>query len=449
LRRKRRGEATLIARRRLGLSGRLLLRWLGYFLSSFATLTFFFVALLLAEAAMFEITDHPLSGWAMVIAALVAALFFTPLSHLIGRLLDRFFFQREIDMIDAMHGLGAEQLAEMAQEQVEQELLKRICEVSRRTAALLDERRKERGRAYSWPERVLTPPLRVDPLRESLPPGWDVCMLLPTRSGVVYLYLGPRSDGWYADAEELGGLESLGRFAAIALAHARLAHRQSELARMDSLARVAAQLHSHDMKNRLHDLSFLAHNIDAGNLGPEETAALVDAIRKVVGRMQTLMMRMADPQAAIEPRFARLDLQRLVREAIEHRLWPERIRLHSELHVVPMARGDGELLLSVVENLFDNAVQAMQAGGDLWVRLHSDDAGIELSVRDSGKGMSADYIRTRLFTLFASNKPSGLGIGLYLCRRIVQAHGGTIEAESPGEGSGCTFTVRLPAWQGS
>jgi signal transduction histidine kinase len=61
--------------------------------------------------------------------------------------------------------------------------------------------------------------------------------------------------------------------------------------------------------------------------------------------------------------------------------------------------------------------------------------------------MSDAFIRNRLFRLFSTTRPNGLGIGLYLSRRIVEAHGGEIGAESEGEGKGSTFFIRLPMWQ--
>jgi chemotaxis protein histidine kinase CheA len=67
-----------------------------------------------------------------------------------------------------------------------------------------------------------------------------------------------------------------------------------------------------------------------------------------------------------------------------------------------------------------------------------------IEVSDTGRGMSEEFIRTRLFKPFSTTKKGGLGVGLAQCRGIVEAHGGTIDARSrPGEGT--VFTVRVPA----
>ena len=267
------------------------------------------------------------------------------------------------------------------------------------------------------------------------------------REGAAWLHLGPRTDGWETDEEEIKSLTSLSRFAAMSLEHARLSHMQIQDARLDSLSRMSGQLHSHDLKNRLHDLSFLAHHIGSGKLDAEDTSRLVAAIRKVVGRMQTLMQRMADPQAPIHPTLAPCDVSALLKKSIADRLWPEGVHVHEILPDLPAAAADNSMLQGVFENLFDNSVQAMQKQGDIFVETLLTDQMIEIRVRDTGQGISGAFLKQRLFRLFASSKESGLGIGLYLSKRIIEAHGGTITAESEGKGKGSTFFVRLPLWQ--
>jgi len=119
-------------------------------------------------------------------------------------------------------------------------------------------------------------------------------------------------------------------------------------------------------------------------------------------------------------------------------------------HTIPElspVSGDEAMLFGVFENLFDNAVQAMQRKGVLHLSAFVDEQCIEVLIRDDGCGMSPDFLRERAFQLFSTSKQNGLGIGLYLSRRVVEAHHGRIWAESAGEGKGCTFHVRLPLWQ--
>jgi signal transduction histidine kinase len=89
----------------------------------------------------------------------------------------------------------------------------------------------------------------------------------------------------------------------------------------------------------------------------------------------------------------------------------------------------------------------MQKQGDMFVETLLTDQMIEVRIRDTGQGIPNAFLKQRLFRLFATSKESGLGIGLYLSKRIIEAHGGTITAESEGKGKGSTFFVRLPLWQ--
>jgi signal transduction histidine kinase len=103
-------------------------------------------------------------------------------------------------------------------------------------------------------------------------------------------------------------------------------------------------------------------------------------------------------------------------------------------------------------NLLVNAREALGASGRIGIRAisvigadGSREAVIEVS--DTGRGMSEEFIRTKLFKPFSTTKKGGLGVGLAQCRGIVEAHGGTIDARSrPGEGT--MFTVRVPGGPG-
>ncbi len=99
---------------------------------------------------------------------------------------------------------------------------------------------------------------------------------------------------------------------------------------------------------------------------------------------------------------------------------------------------------TVLVNLLLNALDAMPRGGELRVELGADDRECRLRVRDTGAGI-APQIAGRLFTPFASTKPTGTGLGLSLSRRIVEEHGGTITAMNQPEGGAC-FTITLPRY---
>jgi PAS domain S-box-containing protein len=116
--------------------------------------------------------------------------------------------------------------------------------------------------------------------------------------------------------------------------------------------------------------------------------------------------------------------------------------------------GDANRLQQVFWNLLSNAIKFTEPGGRVEVRLDRVNAEARIIVRDTGKGIAPDFL-PYVFELFrqadsSSARPQGgLGLGLALAKRLVEMHGGTIRADSSGEGQGATFTITLPARSGN
>jgi PAS domain S-box-containing protein len=116
--------------------------------------------------------------------------------------------------------------------------------------------------------------------------------------------------------------------------------------------------------------------------------------------------------------------------------------------------GDATRLAQVVINLLTNAAKYTPEGGIIELHLACRDGMAEIRVRDNGIGLPPSALAT-VFDMFSQLEPAlerskgGLGIGLALVRGIVELHGGSVRADSPGPGLGSTFTIRLPLAQGS
>jgi signal transduction histidine kinase len=111
---------------------------------------------------------------------------------------------------------------------------------------------------------------------------------------------------------------------------------------------------------------------------------------------------------------------------------------------------DPDRLRQVLWNLLSNAVKFTPAGGTVEVRAATGAGGIEIEVIDNGRGISSEFLpfifeRFRQADHPFTREQGGLGLGLSIARNIVEMHGGTIHAESDGEGRGATFRVRLPS----
>jgi signal transduction histidine kinase/ActR/RegA family two-component response regulator len=140
---------------------------------------------------------------------------------------------------------------------------------------------------------------------------------------------------------------------------------------------------------------------------------------------------------------AAMETVRLAAEAKSIQMYT---KLESEVGVVS---GDASRLQQVVWNLLSNAIKFTPQGGRVDIRLERIGSQAQITVSDTGKGISVDFL-PYVFDYFrqadatTTRKFGGLGLGLAIVRHLVELHGGTVQADSPGEGQGATFTVRLP-----
>lgn len=135
-----------------------------------------------------------------------------------------------------------------------------------------------------------------------------------------------------------------------------------------------------------------------------------------------------------------------MRPAIEAKAITLKLSLEQKKGLVA---GDPDRLQQVVWNLVSNAIKFTPQNGQIEIRLAQIDSELELKVIDNGMGISKEFLpyvfdRFRQADASTTRAESGLGLGLSIARYLIEMHGGTISAESEGEGKGTTFTVRLP-----
>ncbi|WP_414575450.1 PAS domain S-box protein [Anabaena sp. CCY 9402-a] len=166
---------------------------------------------------------------------------------------------------------------------------------------------------------------------------------------------------------------------------------------------------------------------------------LLDVSRILRGKLN-LNIRRVDLRATIT---AALETVRLAADA-------KSIHIHTSLDDhIGQVMGDGDRLQQVLWNLLSNAVKFTPPSGRVEVRLEQVGVEAQIQVIDTGKGITPEFL-PHVFEYFrqADSKTTraegGLGLGLAIVRHFVELHGGTVEAESPGEGQGATFTFRLP-----
>ena len=125
-----------------------------------------------------------------------------------------------------------------------------------------------------------------------------------------------------------------------------------------------------------------------------------------------------------------------------------KIQLHVTLERKGIqAHGDANRLRQLIWNLLSNAIKFTPEGGSVRIDLTSIDREAQITVSDTGCGISAEvlpYIFERFRQGESARQLGGLGLGLAIVRHIAEMHGGTVEAASKGEGQGASFTVKLP-----
>ena len=227
----------------------------------------------------------------------------------------------------------------------------------------------------------------------------------------------------------------------------RLQQTQHEILRaeqMSALGQLAAGL-AHELRNPLTSLKLLVQAaVEAGpeaGLRGRDLAVVADETARLDRLLQTFLDFARPPK--LEKR--RADVCQVLNQTLElvsARATCQGVSIRSNFPPRPLyIEADHELLRQVFLNLMLNALDALSRGGVIQVSAAGGD-GITITVSDDGPGISADPT-DQIFEPYVSTKETGLGLGLAICRRIVDAHAGQITATN-GPAGGAVFTIRLP-----
>ncbi len=238
-----------------------------------------------------------------------------------------------------------------------------------------------------------------------------------------------------------------------------LRERAEQLADADRRKDEFLAMLGHELRNPLGAVSNALHVLRAGGDagGPSRGARMLDVIERQVGHLTRLVGDLLEvsriTRGEISLRKEALDLRAVVVRAVETaQPWIDerghRVALERPPQTLTLP-GDAMRLEQVFANLLHNAAKYTDPGGRIDVSLARDGDAAVVRVRDDGIGIQPELL-PHVFDLFTQGDRSldrargGLGIGLTLVRRIVELHGGTIEARSEGAGRGAEMVVRLP-----
>jgi signal transduction histidine kinase len=253
-------------------------------------------------------------------------------------------------------------------------------------------------------------------------------------------------------AEDLGNLNGqLDHIVArVAEAARQLRRQQEELLRTEQLAAVGqlAAGVAHEVRNPLMSIKLLIEASLRSNGRQPLNRRDLEVIHGEVARLEQTVQDFLDFARPTAPRRQNLDLREPLNSALalvrtRAKQQNVRVELQTPDHPVP-AEVDRDQLQTVLVNLLLNALDAMPQGGVLHARLGcSENGSIVLSIADTGAGIPSEIL-PRLFTPFLSSKPTGTGLGLSISRRIIQDHGGRLEASNLPEGGAC-FRIVIPS----
>jgi signal transduction histidine kinase len=198
----------------------------------------------------------------------------------------------------------------------------------------------------------------------------------------------------------------------------------------------------HDLRNPLQGIAGALHLLKQEPLTANERNEILQVIEKSLEYAEFIVRDLSDFSARIQLRLSDTTPKSIIREAMGAVKIPPNVRVQDLSEDHPTFRGDVSKLTRVFVNLIDNAVDAMPQGGKLMVNSRQLDSTVEIVLSDTGSGM-AQKVVANLWKPFQTTKAKGLGLGLSICKRIVDAHGGSISVDSK-VGEGTTITTCLP-----
>src|SRR5262245_33686118 len=230
---------------------------------------------------------------------------------------------------------------------------------------------------------------------------------------------------------------------------AQLQQREREVLRADQLVAVGQMAAgvAHELRNPLTSIKMLVQanceEAEARGLPAEDLRIIEQEIRRMERCLQTFLDFARPPQPERRPLSLAVLVQRML-TLVEGRARKQHVTLHFRPPTTPViVEADADLMQQLLVNLALNALDAMPQGGSLDISLDRPREGrIELRVLDTGPGISTEVL-PRLFEPFASDKETGLGLGLVVSRRIAEEHGGSLTVQNRSDG-GAGFILRLP-----
>lgn len=273
--------------------------------------------------------------------------------------------------------------------------------------------------------------------------GCRFCIPMMTGDELVgILTVGDRVGGLDFSLQDLDLLKSISDQAAANLLNSQLSARLSQAKQLEAFQAMSA-FFVHDLKNTASTLSLMLQNLPVHYDDPAFRDDALRAISKTVNNINDLISRLSVLRHELAIQAVDCDLNVLVDDFLKHQRAPSGVELVKELHPLPKLRLDPQQIEKVLTNVLLNAKESLPGVGRISVQTDRRQDWAILTVADNGCGMTPEFLRNNLFRPFQTTKKRGIGIGMFHCKMIVEAHGGRLEVESA-PGKGTSFHVLLP-----
>ncbi len=221
---------------------------------------------------------------------------------------------------------------------------------------------------------------------------------------------------------------------------------QAELVKSERLAAIGelAGMVGHDLRNPLTGIKNSAYFMKKkGNeISAAQAQEMLETIDKCVDYSNKIVNDLLDYSKEVRLELHKESLKKLLTESLSLLDIPEKVEILNQLNDSPTVKIDTDKIKRVFVNLIKNAIDAMPNGGKITVDSKQVGGSLEVSFSDAGAGINEDIL-PKLFSPLFTTKAQGMGFGLAICKRIIEAHSGTITVRTV-KGKGTTFTLTLP-----
>jgi putative PEP-CTERM system histidine kinase len=297
----------------------------------------------------------------------------------------------------------------------------------------------EEFRTYSKRYGDLTLPAWL----QELPQAWLIVPLTAGGEMIGFVVLASARTNIDVNWEVNDLLKTAGRQAASYLAQMRATEALLEVRKFDAFNRMSAFV-VHDLKNIVTQLSLMLKNAKRLHDNPEFQQDMLMTVENSLDRMRQLMLQLregATPPGTVVGVDLAVIVQRIASAALKRGR-----QLEMEQIDKVVTRGHEERLERIIGHVVQNAFDATDPSGRVWVKLDRASGQARVEIGDTGHGMSEEFVQERLFKPFQTTKQAGMGIGAYESFQYVQELGGKILVSSA-QNKGTLVTILLPLFE--